>query len=306
MDGNPLIKPAKLLQLLQVINMGWLRSLHFSFYFIDDTMPPSIQSSIDAVKTQNPGFEVSVWGPAESRALIARAYPQFLKKYDAYPHAIQRSDFSRYAILHAVGGVYIDTDYVLKKGMAEIFAFLESTAPGVAAFVNESPNAIFLRRLSNSFMIAKVAGHPFWLHVMHTTSEGTGLSSHQRILTSTGPQAIDRSYRTYKTYKNTGRAIGVLPKQYFNPCSVCSRGNTCTKNDTVFAYHENAGGWNSSTSKMYNLLHCNMGWWIGLICCIITISVLTAVLVQEKNRSRLLAASSRRLSSSSRRPSSWK
>ena len=264
--------------------MSWTQHLHFSFYFIDDTMPRSIQTHINDIKEQNPGFTVTVWGPVESRELIARAYPQFLKKYDAYPHAIQRSDFSRYAILHAMGGVYIDTDYVLKKSVADMFAFLTSTSPNVQAFVNESPNAVFLRRLSNSFMVSKHAGHPFWLHVMHTANDGTGLSSHQRILTSTGPQAIDRAYKSYKNAKS----VGVLPKQYFNPCSVCSRGTLCAKSDMVFAFHENAGGWNSNTSKMYNSLNCNLGWWITLLCCLLTIAVLTAVLVQEKQYSRQL------------------
>ena len=260
--------------------MDWVQHLHLSFYFLDDTMPSAVAAHIEELKAQNPTFEVTVWGPAQSRALIEREYPQFLEKYDAYPHGIQRSDFSRYAILHAMGGIYMDMDYVLKTPLREVLTFLDTKYPKKAAFVNETPNAVFLRRLSNSFMISKTAKHPFWLHVMHSANQGSGLSSHQRILTSTGPQAVDRSYRTYAKMKE--EAVGVLPKKFFNPCGICSRGNACSKGQDVFAYHENAGGWNTSTGKAYNSLNCNMWWWIGALLFIIITATLLGLLVNQK------------------------
>ena len=245
-------------------------------------MPRETASHIAAMKRDNPAFKVTVWGPEESRALIEREYPEFLSKYDAYPHAIQRSDFSRYAILHSVGGVYVDTDYILKKPLLSVFSFLDAHFPDKDAFVNETPNAVFLRRLSNSFMVAKTAQHPFWMHVMQTTSAGSGLSSHQRILSSTGPQAVDRSYVTFEDVES----VGVLPKQYFNPCGLCSRGNACSKDSVVFAYHENAGGWNTSTGKFYNSLNCNLWWWIGLLCLVVTVCVLIGILTSTEKRCR--------------------
>jgi mannosyltransferase OCH1-like enzyme len=256
--------------------------IHLSFYFMDDKMPPSVAEHVDELKAQNGDFQLIIWGPKESRALVAKEYPQFLRKYDAYPYPIQRSDFSRYAILHKHGGVYMDMDYTIKKPVASIFEFLDSTYPRNNVFVNESPNAVFLRRLSNSFMISRGAGHPFWMHVMHTTSVGTGLSSHQRVMSSTGPQAMDRAYRSFKTPKTD--AVGVLPCKRFNPCGVCSRGTGCKNSDVVFAYHENAGGWNSGTSKMYNNMQCNMWWMISLLVFVILVVALTSVLVKTRKR----------------------
>ena len=262
--------------------MKWTKKIHLSFYFLDDKMPESVAQHVKDVELQNPDFQVLVWGPQESRALVESRYPAFLAKYDAYPHAIQRSDFSRYAILHAFGGVYFDMDYTLQRPVADIFAFLDDTFQHEAVFVNETPNAVLLRRLSNSFMIARYPGHAFWMHVMQTTNSGTGLSSHQRILTSTGPQAVDRAYRSFKTQCG----VGILPKQYFNPCGLCSRGTACQKGDMVLAFHENAGGWNSSTSRMYNSLHCNMGWWVLSLLFLIAVIVLACCLATTQSRCR--------------------
>ena len=241
-------------------------------------MPESVSQHVRGVEAANPEFKVVVWGPVESRALVAHNYPQFLKKYDSYPHAIQRSDFSRYAILHAFGGMYADMDYVLQKPVSDIFAFLDERYPKEEVFVNETPNAVFLRRLSNSFIISRHPGHVFWMHVMQTTNSGTGLSAHQRILTSTGPQAIDRAYRSFKHKRD----VGVLPKKNFNPCGVCTRGTACQKGTHVFAFHENAGGWNSNTSRVYNSMACNMWWWICFLLFFILVVTLTTVLATNK------------------------
>ena len=243
-------------------------------------MPAAVQTHVQELEKENPTFKVTVWGPGESRALIAREYPQFIEKYDAYPHSIQRSDFSRYAILHAFGGIYVDMDYVLKTPLLNILTFLEQKYPDASAFINETPNAVLLKRLSNSFMLSKTAKHPFWMHVMHTTNEGSGLSSHQRILTSTGPQAVDRSFRTYSIKQPR---VGVLPKQFFNPCGICSRGNACSRSEKVYAYHENAGGWNTSTGKFYNSMNCNLWWWVAMLVCFVLIATLIGLLVAEKN-----------------------
>ena len=255
--------------------MSWTKTVHLSFYFLDSTMPDSVKMHIEELKTQNPEFGVKVWGPKESRELVESRYSQFLKKYDTYPHAIQRSDFSRYAILHAHGGVYIDMDYTLKKPLVEILAFLDAQFEKASVFVNETPNAVFLRRLSNSFMISKEPEHPFWMHVMKTTNAGNGLSAHQRVISSTGPQAIDRAYKSFKERRHE---VGVLPKKHFNPCSLCERGNKCQQHSYVFAFHENAGGWNSTTGRVYNSLHCNMWWWVLLLFLIIFIITLSCML----------------------------
>ena len=177
--------------------MVWTKKLHLSFFFLDDTMPASIAEHIAKLKAQNPEFEVKVWGPKEARALLVEKYPQFVEKFDGFPYPIQRSDFSRYAILHAEGGIYMDIDYVLKKPLQDVIDHIDADKhlSTKGAFVNETPNSFLMRRLSNSMMLSREPGHEFWMHAMRMAHNGKGLSSHQQILTGTGPQLIDSAYR---------------------------------------------------------------------------------------------------------------
>jgi mannosyltransferase OCH1-like enzyme len=268
--------------------MVWTRKLHLSFFFLDDTMPEGVAKHIEKLKAQNPSFEVKVWGPTESRDLLVSVYPEFVAKFDSFPHSIQKSDFSRYAILHAQGGVYADIDYVLKKPLEDILTHLDNDASTAnkGAFVNETPNGFIRRRLSNSFMASREPGHAFWMHVMNKANNGQGLSNHQQVLTGTGPQLIDRAYWSYK--QNKAFPLGFFATKYFNPCGICSRGNTCGKADYVLAYHGNDGCWNKDVSHVYNNAFCNL-WWILLVLLMsVTIIVLVAVLCTKGKRQRVV------------------
>ena len=237
----------------------WTRKIHFSFYFFDDTMPDRIAQHIRDTKNANYDFDVQVWSPARARELLLTHYPEFVSRYDEFPYAIQRSDFSRYAILHAYGGVYKDLDYSLNVPLQTIFAHLDADASlgCCSAFVNETPNNVFSRALSNSFMISRTPKHPFWLAVMSAAQNGSGISAHQRIITGTGPALITN---TYNRYYSRDKSVGVLPKQQFNPCSVCERGSTCRGRKGVLACHDSAGSWNGADTKALNVLYCNVGW----------------------------------------------
>lgn len=260
----------------------WVLKIHFSFYFLDDKMPESVAKHIEAVRIANPTFEVLVWDPRTARELIATEYPQFLSKYDGFPYAIQRSDFSRYAILHKYGGIYADIDYEILVPFEVMLDFLdgESKNSTKTAFVNETPNRFLLRRLSNSFMIARQPASDFWMHLMRQVGKGKGLSSHQIIMTSTGPQAVDRAYRTYR-----GKDLTYLPAKRFNPCGICSRGKSCRADSIVFAYHDNAGSWNKPIGKLYNSAFCNIWWIIATVILILIIITLIVLCCSKKKAS---------------------
>ena len=95
----------------------WIYKIHLSFGFFDGEMPPKYKNALHKLKQQNPDIQIQIWGPTESRNLIASKYPWALKRYDSFKWPIQRSDMSRPAILHSEGGVYMDFDYKLKKPM---------------------------------------------------------------------------------------------------------------------------------------------------------------------------------------------
>ncbi|KAG0686494.1 membrane-bound alpha-1,6- mannosyltransferase Initiation-specific [Pichia californica] len=62
---------------------------------------------------QNPGFVHELFNDDTSRAIIRYLYrniPEIVKVYDSLPHVILRSDFFRFLILFAKGGIYADVD----------------------------------------------------------------------------------------------------------------------------------------------------------------------------------------------------
>lgn len=239
--------------------MTFVRHVHFSFGFFDSSMPDSIRRHIDDVAAANPTYKITVWGPVQARQLFQQPqYAVYLPKYDAMAFGIQRSDMSRYAILHAHGGVYADLDYSFRAPLDEVLAAAFDD-PATQVFVNETPNAtLFKRRASNSFMGARAPGHPFWLAVLDTVHRGWGLSRHQRIMSAAGPQAVDRALARWR-----GPGVRMLPKEVFNPCSVCNRDALATsQRPHVLAVHNNGGSWHEPVSAVYNSLFCDWYWYV--------------------------------------------
>jgi mannosyltransferase OCH1-like enzyme len=279
--------------------ISFVKKLHFSFGFFDSEMPKAIADHVRAMTEDNPDFDVIVWGPTQSRDLIKEFYPAYLKKYDSFRIPIQRSDASRYAILHRHGGVYADLDYDFKKPLAVVLqvAFSlkgASTADGgrmpTNAFVNETPNATSLRRrASNSLMGARAPGHPFWLVVMDTVNQGMGFTKHQRIMTSAGPQAVDRALARWReAHNNSTYDVVLLPKHVFNPCSVCNRNAlAAAKHPQVLAVHNNGGTWHTPAGSFMNTCFCDWPWLVTviiLVALVVAFATLWGVQMQARRR----------------------
>lgn len=247
-----------------VCPIDFVRQVHLSFGFFDPTMPPKIQQHIDTLKARNPDFQVRVWGPDESLALMRAAFPDLVATYLGMPYAIQRSDMSRYAILAVHGGVYADLDYDFTKPLAQVLCVAYGLKDGGAhAFVNATPNASKLRRrASNSFMGARAPGHPFWEYVLAAVNKGWGASKRQVVLSSAGPQAVDRALKAWRSaHKNSMADVVLLPTDRFNPCSICDRNSLGTSRDPrVLAVHINGGSWHSADTCVTNTLFCDWPW----------------------------------------------
>ena len=101
------------------------------------------------------GYTYRLWTDAELRSLIETEYPWLLPTYDGYPHATQRWDASRYAVLHKFGGLYADLDI---SPIARIDGLLR----GQSLLLPHTPNL----GLTNALMAA-TPGHPFFDFVLH-------------------------------------------------------------------------------------------------------------------------------------------
>lgn len=254
----------------------FVKKVHFSYYFLGDTMPKDTQEAIQKVIDDNPDWVVTVWNPQKSLELMqSPPYSTFLETYSKFPYAIQRSDMSRYAILHKHGGLYMDVDYVLKRPLNDIMQYLGKMYPTGTAFVNESPNTIIVQALSNSFMIAKVSGHPFWMHVLQLCKPALP-GEPRTVINSAGPGTVTRAYRTAP--KLVKKTVIPLPTKNFNPCSVCDRGTKCANGKNVFAVHTSAGSWHSSSDKHTNILDSMMCNWKAItVGFFITVALVVAI-----------------------------
>ncbi|KAL3957254.1 hypothetical protein ACCO45_007832 [Purpureocillium lilacinum] len=61
-------------------------------------------------RAMHPDWEFMLWTDGNASDFIADNYPWALPHYTRYPQQIQRANILRYAVLHAMGGVYLDLD----------------------------------------------------------------------------------------------------------------------------------------------------------------------------------------------------
>jgi mannosyltransferase OCH1-like enzyme len=271
-----------------------VKIIHFSFGFMDATMPAHIQKHITDTAHENPDFEVKVWGPKESRELLVLRHPDLVALYDAFPYPIQRSDMSRYVILERWGGVYTDLDYRFKVPMRTILRTVAHTFPGCEVFVNESPNKVITKRASNSFMGAMKAGHGFWKTVLevirnHARDTETRWALHRTpndtVMSSTGPRVVDKALRLWSSrHPAHAGAVVMLPAEQYNPCSICEMSpQKVIARPSVLAYHLNAGSWHKGDSLVVNYLYCQWYWFIITLVLLVALVAISAVVLTNKH-----------------------
>lgn len=269
-------------------NATWVRKVHFSFGFFDNSMPESIKAVIDKVTKDHPEWTVKVWGPEESRALINRVDPGFLEVYDNYAYAIQRSDASRYYILEDEGGLYMDLDYVLKVNLDVILDYLAETHPRGGVFLNGTPNNIGKRQVSNSFMYASAPGYGFWKFVRRALREkhrSWRAVRYAHIMYSTGPMLVTHALREWTKTKSSveeaDKEVVILDTSVFNPCGLCSHPYHCSEGKDVLAFHRNAGSWSlNSTANLMRSCYCSPKPWAAFVVIVVLLLVSVVLFVR--------------------------
>lgn len=260
---------------------GWVKKVHLSVFgpYIDN-MPNKYKRHLEKFRQRNSDIEIKMWNLDDARNLIRDKYPWALRKYDSFKWDIQRSDMSRPAILHSEGGVYMDLDYKTKKPMVEIFKYLDDKHPDGKIFLNQKSKRNRIR-LTNSLMFSKEPNHPFWIsfleRIVNTKGNGKGLTRHAKIISSCGPAAITNVYHKYiKDHKDCTEIIPLDPA-VFNPCSFCSRMDTCGKGDGVLAVHTYDSSWHGPVGVIYKHVYCN-----GIAYCIcvpIAICIIIVIII---------------------------
>ena len=96
--------------------------------------------------SQMQGWDHQLWNESDVEALITKDYPEYLQLYRDLPHAIQKVDVAKYAILNSCGGLYADLDVLPKYPLAKVigncdFLFDRDSRKGVVA-----NDVIYVRR----------------------------------------------------------------------------------------------------------------------------------------------------------------
>lgn len=181
-----------MLRIPQIIHQTWK----------DENLPKAFQLLSETWREMLPGWEYHLWTDEMNREFVRTHYPDFLKKYDAYPKNIQRADAIRYFLLQTYGGLYVDLDFECLE--PEFITLLED-----ADFVAGKEPYAHARRYELEYIIcnalmASVPNHPFMAHVIQRMMNhpyGWNARHGGDILSSTGPFLLTEAYKSYSHKK---------------------------------------------------------------------------------------------------------
>ena len=143
-----------------------------------------------------PGWTYRVWDDADNLALMRSAFPHRVDAYLRLPFGVMRADVARYAILHAHGGWYFDTDYKLRRPIGDDLMAAACVIPleydegDVRAETGRAAGI----GLGNSVM-GSAAGHPFWAALIDDIFARIGAGAaggEAAVVPATGPEAATR------------------------------------------------------------------------------------------------------------------
>lgn len=154
----------------------------------------------------HPGWHYILWREQEIVGLIKEHFPFFLRTFNSYDKQIKKHDSGRLVILFALGGVYLDHDYIPVKNIEE--------ALGTCTFfASNEENDTFVPGISIMGSVAKNSFFPFALHMRNLPEIAT-----LPVLNATGPAQFASALKAYmKSHQPKG--FKLYHPKFFNPFS---------------------------------------------------------------------------------------
>ncbi|KAH7463171.1 hypothetical protein KRP22_013719 [Phytophthora ramorum] len=162
----------------------------------------------------HPSWTYVFWTDEDNLQLFESRYPQYLHIAKAV-QKVALADMARYALLHSVGGLYIDADFECLQPFDSLHQenklFL-STEPFAHSVLLEDTNSA---ALCNALM-ASAPGHPFWLRVLDNIKEKFDRDEDLGDPVSlTGPRIVKQTYQNSTPEEEAD--VVVFPSEYFYP-----------------------------------------------------------------------------------------
>lgn len=183
---------------------GFPRIAHLSWK--TENIPSYWQETFDSWHRLHPGWTIVLWTDKMLDAFVAARFPERMPKYRSYKHNIMRVDFSRYCLMQAVGGLYMDMDICPVTSLEPMVAFYEQLGGNVV--LSESAAGHGSQSLTNAFLLSK-PGAKFWDVVWEVLQDPYGFSPgwkrlvgpgsrHFSIIFTTGPGVVNEALREYR------------------------------------------------------------------------------------------------------------
>jgi mannosyltransferase OCH1-like enzyme len=165
----------------------------------------------------HPAWTYVFWTDEDNLRLFELLYPQYFHVAKAVKK-VSLSDMARYALLHRVGGLYVDADFECLQPFDELHRdnklFLSSEPLVHTVLLEKSTSAA----LCNALM-ASAPGHPFWLRVLDSIKDKFDRERFKSdAVALTGPRMVKKTYESPKwTFNQESSDVVVFPSEYFYP-----------------------------------------------------------------------------------------
>lgn len=164
----------------------------------------------------HPTWTYVFWTDTDNLALFETLYPQYLHVAKGVGK-IGLADMARYALLHSVGGLYVDADFECVKPFDQLLRDYElflSSEPRAHTVLLEKSDSL---SLCNALMASKPK-HPLWLMVLDAIRAKFEREGDRDPVGLTGPRILNQTYFEYVgSQQNTNTTSAVLPPEFFYP-----------------------------------------------------------------------------------------
>lgn len=165
----------------------------------------------------HPTWTYVFWTDADNLALFETLYPQYLHVAQGVGK-IGLADMARYALLHSVGGLYVDADFECVRPLDQLMRDHElflSSEPRAHTVLLEKSDSV---SLCNALLASKPR-HPLWLRVLDAIRAKFERNANRDPVGLTGPRILNQTYFEYVSSDQnaTTNTATVLPPEFFYP-----------------------------------------------------------------------------------------
>lgn len=180
-----------------------------------DVIPERFAPWMRSWTRAHPAWTYVFWTDADNLALFEERYPAYAHVARAVDK-IALADMTRYALLHSVGGLYVDADF-------ECVQPFDRLARAHELFVSSEPRAhtVLLERSESvslcNALLASRPGHPFWLALLDAIRAKFESEQGRDPVGLTGPRILNQTFFAHFPNASADSSAAVLPSAFFYP-----------------------------------------------------------------------------------------